>query len=63
MYPPTNPTPPKRGKPTRVPFREETSAWAPGEVIAYRLPSGQSILMQVCGHFGSELNEPYGTPH
>lgn len=42
---------PKR---TRKPFREEKSAWPEGEVVGYRLQSGQHILLHVCGHSGSD---------
>jgi len=45
---------PEKAPRRRVPFQEQKSSWPQGEVIAYRLLSGQFILMQVCGHFGSD---------
>jgi hypothetical protein len=38
----------------RVPFREEKSTWPQGEVVGYRLHSGQCILLHVCDSSGSE---------
>jgi hypothetical protein len=45
---------PEKPERTRPPFREEKSAWPQGEVLAYRLQSGQYILLHVCGSSGSE---------
>ena len=38
----------------RIPFREEKSTWPRGEVVGYRLRSGQYILLHVCDYSGSK---------
>jgi hypothetical protein len=38
----------------RVSFREEKSTWPQGEVVGYRLHSGQYTLLHVCHYSGSE---------